>query len=195
MRALVIAGAFFCLTATQAMAGVFGIEMGTPLSRLDVVKVRKTAPLGIYEINVPKPNSEFEAYMVVLTPKTGVCKIMGIGKDHPGDISGAEIRGVYSHLSDALTEKYGKHKTFDFIKAGSIWKDEGDFAMSLYQKERTLETFWDAEEASTLPSDLSSIDLQVTASSRSSTYLTLAYEFSNWDQCSQAREESDTSGL
>jgi hypothetical protein len=166
--------------------------MGTPISKLHVLKHDRE---NSYTIDVPTPNSEFESYVVLATPGTGVCKIVGIGKDHDGDAAGVEIRMAFNSMEAVLRSKYGNSKTFDFLQSGSIWNDVGDFAMALRRNERHLEGFWDRDENSTLPSDIRSINLSASATGSSSTYLTLSYEYTNMDACTAKRRATDNSAL
>lgn len=178
-------------------AGAFGILEGTPVKSIPGAVPVAGAP-NVYDLKVvPKPNSEFEFYSVVATANTGVCKVVGIGKDHDGDINGYDIRDTLSTFKGLLTAKYGESKTIDYIESGSIWgSGNGYFAMSLLKKERTLSVFWSADlPGATLPSGIDDISLDVRGSSSTATYMTLSYEFSNFDECSKAYVDIDNSGL
>lgn len=180
------------LLITSALAGAFGIEPGTPISALDHPVAAQTP--DVYTVtSVPMPNSEFSAYAVVATPSLGVCKVVGLGRAHPGDLDGSQVRGVASAFSTLLEVKYGKSESFDFLHAGSIWKDPGDFAMGLYLNQRTLTYMWGAK--ANLPDDIEAILLKAVGTSATSTSITLGYEFSIFEAYADAKKRVDGAGL
>ena len=68
------------MCATNAMAGPFGLNMGMSLKEIGG-KPKKIAN-GKYEIvDIPKPHSAFESYIVQVSPKSGLCWIKAISKD------------------------------------------------------------------------------------------------------------------
>jgi len=181
--------AFAPLTAEAA---AFGVEMGTPLSQLRIVETFKG---DMYSVAVPSPHSEFESYTVWAPPSHGVCKIIGVGKNHTGDRSGVEIRTVMSEFRKILTEKYGKSETFDFLESGSIWDEPEDFGMALTKKEYNLATYWTKQVESTMPADVGWIKLEAFAISSSITYLTLVYESSRIEECVAPGSKADRDAL
>lgn len=188
---------FACLIAslafaTAALAAPFGIAMGTPVNQLTVVS---TESPNTYKIRVPIPNSEFESYTVIAPPGIGVCKIIAVGRDHTGDHDGMAIRATYSDLKTALASKYGPSKEFDFIKNGALWSGDTEFAMSLRQNERILSSFWTAGYGSALPGDLTGVMIEGHATSASSTYVNIVYEYANFTQCSASANARDNSAL
>lgn len=175
-----------------AASAPFGLVMGAKLS--DVIVVKKSAD-EVYEIKPPVPNSEFETYFVRITPTEGLCKVIAVGRDHGGDTNGVEIRQTFSEFERNLGEKYGDGRKFDFLKSGSIWKENGEWAMAVSRKERSLAKFWDRSEGSRLPNDIAAIQLEAKATDRSTTYLALNYELSNYEACTSHRENADKSAL
>jgi hypothetical protein len=186
------------VTATPVFAGAFGVEMGAKPAALGAKPMASDnpGPLRRYTLDTaPKPNSAFESYVLFATTATGVCKITAIGRDHEGDINGLDLRGQFEEFSKLLTDKYGASEAFDYLKAGSIWNDPQDFAMALKQKERSLVSFWASSTGAKLPGDLVGISLEGHASGPSATYLTLSYEFANFDACADQQKTSNNSGL
>ena len=176
---------------SQESGGAFGVAMGQPVSSLKVVKKLQG---NTYEVEVPKPNSEFEEYIVMAAPNTGVCKISALGKTHLNDRYGSDVRSAFDHLHAALVVRYGTAKDFDFLRAGSIWNDPQDFHMGVLKKERTLTSFWDRDNGSTLPVQLTSIMLDTRAVS-SGPYVALSYEFANFGKCKSVADSSNDAGL
>lgn len=182
----------FLLLCSFALAGAFGLEAGTPIAALDHPVPKGD---GVYLLqNVPKPNPEFSSYVVIATPALGVCKVVGIGQGHEGDLDGSAIRGVATGLAEVLRAKYGTPKVYDFLHAGSIWRDPGDFAMGLYLNQRTLAYAWSQGVAS-LPADLGSILLTATGPSSTTTSITLGYEFTIFSAYADARSRVGAEGL
>lgn len=185
MRAIWAGAALFLAMApTLAAAGPFGLTQGTPVSRLLVVK--KLDGDYRYEVRVPTPLSEFDFYIATVTPGEGLCRVTAIGRTLENDSNGASARAVYTSLKNALDEKYGNSKAFDFVHLGALFDKPSEFAMAIFRNERSLSAFWDNQERSRLPADLSSIQLSVKALSSSKTYVNISYELGNFDACQRS---------
>lgn len=178
---------------TQALAGPFGLRQGTPLSGLQVVKNAESEYR--YVIKVPTPLSEFDFYLATVTPKEGLCRVAAIGATLDRDPTGSSARGRYNMLKEALTEKYGSSKEYDFVHSGALFNKESDFAMAIQRKERTLRSYWGAEERSHLPPDISAIELSVEALSSSQTYVNVTYELGNFTACARSRIKAKSDAL
>ena len=189
--------ALAALAAVSAHAGAFGVEMGTPVAKLHLLDKGKTVgALKIYTIQVPMPNSEFEAYQAVVSDTTGVCKVVAIGKTHSDDKDGAAIRPIFDKFQTVLAGKYGTDLLNDFLKDGALWKEDYEFAAAINNNERVLQGYWDTRgKGVTLPQDLDAIVLEANAPNLSDTYLTLSYQFSNFGVCSSKQDAVENSGL
>lgn len=177
--------------STAAFAQAFGVTMGDPVSNYSGAEVSD----GVYLIAVPRPNSEFESYAATSTPETGICRVIGIGKDYQNDNYGHKLRSAFKSLHGALKERYGTSYDVDFLHAGSIWNEPNEFGWSLYQNERSLNSFWDEEEGSAMPPHLDGIVLSGKATDPSTTYLNLSYQFSNFGRCQEIIDAKDNEGL
>lgn len=134
-------------------SGPFGLPMGATLTQLKVVDKLVPVPNvpGSYLVRaVPKPHGAFESYVLAISETSGLCKIAAIGKDIESSSFGTEIQSAFAALDQALQEKYGNRKNFDFLRAGSIWDEPKDWMMGLLKKERVLSSYWDKEEGSVL---------------------------------------------
>ena len=180
------------MSGTGASAQAFGIEKGSPIGSLNVV--REINPFR-YVVTVPKPHPEFESYNVRTSSETGICSVTGIGKDHDSDRYGTSVKSAFSSLSNALNNIYGANKSYDFIKSEALWDEPEDWVMSLKQNERFYSTFWDEEEKSDMPEGLFSIGLGVYATSSDSAYVKLTYDFDNRDVCQKISDSQDEGGL
>jgi hypothetical protein len=123
--------------------GPFGLSMGMSekelrsMMKLDSVKGSR----GVYETKgVPNPSSEFENYRLTVSPKQGLCKIAAYGITITTSAYGSELKGDFKTVEGLLAEKYGKHKPYDFLNAGSIWNAPREWMMGLLKKERSLDS-------------------------------------------------------
>ncbi len=200
---LALAGSVALALPPQALAQAgsaspFGLRMGMSLAELS----QRGNPTPLAEVpfsytmtSVPVPHPAFESYSVTVTQGDGLCKVMGIGKTLDTNSFGTEIQSAFDELEQALARKYGRHKKFDFVQAGSIWNEPRDWMSGLRHKERTLSAYWDAEEKSSLPPDLTSIALHARALSGSTGFLIVGYEFTNFTSCQQQLKRRRDSGL
>ena len=176
---LVIAGLMY---ATTAMAGPFGLDMGMTLK--DVGGKPEKVTNGKYKLtSVPNSHSAFEAYIVQISPKDGLCWIKAIGKDIPTSAYGIELKSAFNDMKGKLEKTYGNHKTTDLLMPGSIWKESNDFMMAMIKKERFLMAIWDVENGSTLTDNLKQIGLIASPARRGKGYISIEYSFSNEKAC------------
>lgn len=174
----------------------FGFHMGMSLAEL-----RKTVPLVADSTSsylfstttAPKPNSQFESYLLVVSPKYGLCKLSAIGTNVSTDGYGMEVKQRFSDIKAALTDKYGPSKSYDFLHAGSIWDENQDWMMGIAEHERDMVTFWDSDEHSTLPSNLTAIELQAHALSAHIGYVNVAYQANTGAACLKEMKAANNS--
>jgi hypothetical protein len=183
-----------CLSTTGASAQGFGIEMGMPVESLDILEEIEKEPYT-YAIAVPKPHSEFERYLVIAPPETGVCKVWGIGKNHDNDSYGTSVKAAFSILLTALESRYRDYKLYDFIRSEGIWDGPDEWVMSLRQSERTYIAFWTEDSKSNLSEGLEAISLGVMSLDRDTAYIVIQYEYDNIDECTQIIRDQDAGGL
>lgn len=171
---------FFC--ATSALAGPFGLEMGMSLQAIGGEPEKLGS--GKYRLtNVPKPHSAFEAYIVQVAPKSGLCWVKAIGEDIPTSVFGTQLKSKFEQMKDKLEKSYGKHETIDFLMPGSIWNEPKDFMMGMIKKERFLMAIWSGEKNSTLTDNLKQIGLIASPSARDTGHLAIEYSFENEKSC------------
>ena len=96
---------FLTLIVTNAMAGPFGLYKGMSLKEIGG-KPEKLKN-GIYKVNVPKPHSAFEAYIVKVAPKGGLCWIKAIGKGIATSSYGIDLKSAFSKMEEKLGATYG----------------------------------------------------------------------------------------
>jgi hypothetical protein len=173
-------------------AGPFGIDMGMTLD--EVTKISKTKPIsvGLYSYLITPPNTNdlfFEFYLVEIDEIYGVYFIKAIGKDISDTGYGDVLKLKFTNLSNNIEKNYGKYRTVDYLKRGSIWNEPEDFMMGLLKEDRALIVIWDKESKATLPNDIESIMIGVKAKTPSEGYLSLEYYSTKYDDIKKSREE------
>lgn len=164
-------------------AGPLGLDMGTPLDTLQAkVKLKTEGPNYYSTPSLPDGHPDFNDYRLVITPKHGLCKFSAWTPGISTSVYGNELLSSFDRLYSALTAKYGSAKRFDFLRSGSIWKDDRDWMMALLKKERSLVAYWTEKELQ-LPDNISAIKLEAYANNTSTGMIALGYEFKNASDC------------
>ena len=190
MRLFIFIAALASCSVARAQA--FGVEPGASVSQY---RGKPESAPGFYMITVPQPNSEFEGYEAIATPQTGICAIQALGVTHRNDNYGTSTKAAFAGLRSALNRKYGRSKDFDFLKSGAVWDGPGEWVWSIYKEERVLDSFWTAENGSSLPAGIDSIWLGTKAVDSSGPYLKLKYEFANYIKCKAILDQAKSQGL
>lgn len=185
------------LTPAPGYAQQFGLNMGDSTTQ---VKARGVIlkPVSRYVFSagrLPSGNSQFDDYRLIIAPRSGLCKITAWISQIVDSPYGDSTKAKYDALYSALSTKYGNSKSFNFLRAGSIWDESREWMMSLYQKERTMAAFWDASEGSRLPGNLKSISIQAYASSSASSMISVSYEFTNVKTCFSEKDAVEQQNL
>jgi len=175
----------------QAYAQAFGVKKGALVSLYQGKKNES----GSYKIVVPEPNAEFDLYIAYADAAQRICKVVGLGISHENDDYGNIIRDKFSSFRSILISKYGNSIDFDFLRSGALWDKPRDWVWSIYKRERELTSFWSSSKGANLPVGVQGIKLGVSAINAKGAYITLSYEFDNYDQCLSAREATDSQGL
>lgn len=183
-----MAAALLLLSAPANAAQVFGIDKGTPVSDVNVIK---DLGEGYYIIEVPKTVSFFETYVTFATENTGVCMLRGLGKDHERDGYGIDVREDFDKIRSALDKKYGKSELYSGLRSGAIWDEVDEWVMAIRQNERYHQAAWEPEDVEGIVDIL----LDVNATSSNDSYISLQYRFDNIDSCLADIENEDSSGL
>lgn len=182
----------------QTYNGPFGLKMGLTYQQVkaidsDIEAVESVGHAYVIE-DVPKPHSRFESYILFISPKTGLCKIVAIGKNVSTNGSGYALRTEYQSVRDAIINKYGQNKEYDFLSNGSIWNEPRDFMMALVKEDRYLLSTWLGEDGDLFYDNISAILLEARAQDSSTGYLRLGYEFENFssfsDECKSIEDSA-----
>lgn len=165
---------------SAVIANPFGIQRGLPVNSLKVV--RQLNPT-LFEVTAPNPNSSFTRYMVVATPKHGVCQVVGATENFK-DYEAATL--PFLKLRRVLTQRYGRHDPIVndmlHVRPAFIFED--------------ADSEWRVMKNKTLPHNLRSIMLERLAADKgTSTRVRLTYTFNNLSDCLNWEPYQDRSGL
>lgn len=133
--------------------------------------------------SVPRPHHAFELYALIITPSTGLCKIVGIGRTIDNDNYGTELREAFRQLQEPLTAKYGQPHMLDSLDAEYGFKDSASWMMSLYEKQRTYAAAWAGADSAGVGGGIAAITLEAVGLSPSDGFLRLSYFLDNFNEC------------
>jgi len=145
---------------------------------------------------LPKGNSKLTKYDLLITPKSGLCRILSHTDIMYSNSFGNQLKSEFEFFEKALTKKYGDNEKYDFVQSGSIWNDTQYWMMGLLKKERYLTAFWNKEIGSNLPqNNIKNISVNTIATSSEEGYISLNYEFLNINEYASENEESSTDNI
>jgi len=136
----------------------------------------------------PRPHPSFAYYVVIISPRNGLVKVVGVGTTIETSAYGSELKSEFEELLESLVPIYGTPKLFDYLRAGSIWREPRDWMAAMIDKERTLEAFW----APSLPFDnrVATIGLQAEALSGHAGRISLGYEMVGFSEYSAQKKSN-----
>jgi hypothetical protein len=157
--------------------------MGMKLADLQKIgKLEPTKTAGVFTLNTaPRSHPQFESYALVVSPTTGLCKITAFGIAITTSRYGEELQARFEALDKALQAKYGPRELLDSLRPGSTWNQPQYWMRGLDKKERALSSLWSTESQSTLTDNIDSIVLDAVALDDEHGFLTLTYEFTNFE--------------
>jgi hypothetical protein len=180
------------LLPAACFAGPFGFEYGmTKAQVLAIVgqqNVLKDQDFLLRVASAPKPDDDFEAYLLLISPDKGLLKIIATGKTIDSSPIGTELRVHFGAMRDKLSKKYGPPtQSFDALLPGSNLDAPGAFIESLRVKQRVLACNWDVDatkrKAAGPESDhILGVILETKGLRRSAGWLELTYEFEGFSQ-------------
>ncbi len=165
----------------QTPEAPFGLRFGS--TRAEVLTLigtyRETQP-GYFEARqVPAADPAFEAYGLVVSPTTGLCKVMAVGRDVAVALDGSALKQAFADTARALDARYGLHETFDYLRPGSLKRESDDWTEALMTRERVLAATWTPTGAA----GLAAVTLEAMASTPSVGYLEVHFESPTFASC------------
>ena len=175
------------LLPAACFAGPFGFDYGMTKDQVIAMvgsqNVIKNEGIFLRVAAAPKPDDNFEAYSLLISPEKGLLKIIATGKTWETSEFGTELRVHFGAMRDVLARKYGPpSKSYDFLQPDSHMDAPAAFTESLRLKQRVLACNWDvtAENRKTAGAEadhLIGVILQAKALRRNAGWLELTYEF------------------
>ena len=161
--------------------GPFGLQMGLTKQNVeDMTGVTLTAipnSLNIYTTKVvPKTHYAFETYILLISPKVGLCRIRALSGDINTDSYGLALKSKVKDIAESLTANYGKGKATDVLLPGSLWKEPGDWMIGLLKK-NAISVLTGKRKDKPFKNDLQGIMLEATAVNSGIGSVYLQYDF------------------
>lgn len=171
-----------------ALNGPFGLQEGLTKKNIEDMIGRSIEPvegnINLYiTSSLPKENSDFTSYGLLISPTVGLCQIRAIGKNIDTDSYGLKLQSTFDDLKKSLDSLYGNGEETDILLSGSIWKNPNDWMMGLIKQERFLSAKWNSDHDAMKKNSLSTIWLEARAQTESSGYILLQYVFNNDNTC------------
>ena len=180
------------------MSSQFGLNMGETKEDISNkgVSLKDDGNYWYTTEELPKGNSKLTKYDLLITPKSGLCRILSHTDIMYSNSFGNQLKSEFEFFEKALTKKYGDNEKYDFVKTDSIWDDTKYWMMGLLKKERYLTAFWSKKNGSNLPqNNIKNISVNTIATSSEKGYISLNYEFLNINECASENEESLTDNI
>ncbi|KFD24097.1 hypothetical protein GYRE_01427 [Yokenella regensburgei ATCC 49455] len=180
--------------------GPFGLEAGLTQKNIEdmIGEKLERLPEGLnlyVSDKLPKPNSEFDMYGLLISPNVGLCQITAVGKLIDTDSYGLALKSKFEYLRAPLSSLYGKAKTKDLLLAGSVWKEPQDWMMGLSKKERFLSATWKGTKEMPLKNNIATIFIEARSKDSEQGNVHLQYSFTNYDVCEAEFEKTKKSSL
>jgi hypothetical protein len=196
MKKMILSLFIYFIGFIPLFAAPFGLEKGMSYEQVKQAcgdREPVSVGNGRYLIVPTRPHPYFTQYVAWIDEKEGLNYIKAIGSDISTNGYGFEICSKYDSLEAALCKTYGKCNRLSILLPESIWNDPDDWMTALEKKERYLMTTWSKKNESTLPEEIVGIYMAATATSTSSGYICLEYEFSNHEKVSSSQKEVEDS--
>lgn len=163
-------------------AGTFGFYAGETREQI-IAAIGKDNVLkqsgDILEVAAsPKPDPNFETFLLIVGPQQGLVKLIATGKDIDGDPAGHAMKEQFTALKTSLGAGYGEPSdNFDFLDVKAKHRAPGQFMLSLTDTERTLAVYWTKKD---FGNQITSISLNGNGLGNEKGYLSLEYEFAGY---------------
>jgi len=165
--------------------GPFGVNSETNIAKIETCELSKEK-LTVYSCShLPKDHDTFKDFIVFYAEGIGVCKIIAVSKVIDTNVYGAGLKNEVDIVSKQISEKYGTFRKFDFLMAGSIWREPNEWMRSLIKKERYYSYYWSKETKFKQQHNISSITMDAVALDQNNGTIALTFEFENFNKCKE----------
>lgn len=169
----------------------FGLRMGMTVAELARYGVTPVdVNMGIYRLpRVPRPREGFRDLLVMILPAEGLCRITALTLPVASRGDGVVLKAMFDRMEASMRTAYGPGRRTD------QQTDEGrlralPWMTALLRNERKLVSHWLPGAGSTLPPDLRGIELQANATSATSGFVAVIYEFRNFAACQREAQQA-----
>jgi hypothetical protein len=180
------------LVGRSFAAGPFGFEKGMTAEQLTKLLGQNTLkpipgnPGAWKATTAPKPHPAFEEYLLIISPKDGLLKVVAVGKDIQTGDSGAELQSAYADIVAGVTGKYGQPRDkLDGCNGGTGCDTSQMWMLSLLEKNRYLMTTWSPNTIS----NVHTIGVEAVALKLNEGYVSCAFEFDGFHEYVEAQKE------
>jgi hypothetical protein len=126
----------------------------------------------------PKPDPNFETFLLIISPKQGLVKLIATGKDIDADPAGHLMKTQFTAMKTDLAKGYGDPSdNFDFLDVKATHRGTNQFMLSLTDNERSLATYWTKKD---FGNQITSVSLEGNGLGNEKGYLSLEYEFAGY---------------
>jgi hypothetical protein len=126
----------------------------------------------------PKPDPNFDSFLLIVGKDTGLVKLIATGKDIEADPAGHQMKIAFTSLKTDLAKGYGDPSdNFDFLDVKATHRSPNQFMLSLTNNERSLAAYWTKKD---FGNQISSISLSGNGLGDDTGYLSVEYEFAGY---------------
>lgn len=178
--------------------GPFGLASGMPISELTRLgfKPVETHP-GVFTGTAPKPVQGVTEYIVLATPKAGVCRLNARVDVPVVNGSGDQVKSKVDQLAELVAVKYGKHSGKEDYISQDVYRRNPQYWMLGLQENSVFYTYaWQSGKTQQpLPSDMKAIEVAANASATDRAWASIQYTFTNFDACLRENQERKAANL
>ena len=137
-----------------------------------------------------------ERYTLVFGKTQGLAKVICNTPNSATSAYGEDVTNEFRKIESALIKKYGKPtSSYDFLRQGSIWKEQRYWTMGLLKGERNLLSVWSTKKGVKLPENLQGILVKAVAVDTEKFYIMVSYEFNNFNEVMEEIQAKKAQGL
>lgn len=173
-------------------AGPFGFEKGMTVEQItrllgpNAPKPVPGTPGAWTATTAPKPHPAFEEYLLIISPKEGLLKVMAVGKTIQTGDSGAELQSAYADVVAGVTGKYGQPKDkLEGCNGGTGCDSSQMWMLSLLEKNRYMMTTWSPSAMN----NVHTIGVDAVALKLNEGYVNCTFEFDGFHEYVEAQKQ------
>jgi hypothetical protein len=174
------------LEKVKSYGGPFGLAAKMSVDELKKIGFTEieSSP-GLMAGKPPKPLNEPGDYIVVATPKAGLCRIRATFDVDNVNGSGDQIKTKVDRLAEAMKLKYGKYSEKVVHISQDVYRRNPEFWMMGLKEESIIYAYdWTTGKTEQpMPSGLANIEIVANALSMDKGYAAISYTFDNRDEC------------